>query len=291
VGSIEGFQLQKLAKVSFGRNNNPFILLLSMNLQLRLNSFLKRMAGIMFFLSFMNTFAQTGNVVLVEEFSETGCGACAEYDSAFQALTDKKAEKVAVISYHCFYSLDTFFTYNKAGDQRYSFYQIRSGFPSAMINGKKPGETSHLYFVNAPLIDTMYKEPPQFILEVKCVRSEKNKVKGAVLSIKATTLKDNPSKDLRLFVVATENNINYKEKYHTSAPNGLNNFNHIMRAILPDTNGMVISPLTKGKVNKAKVSYTNDDREINFKEVEFVVFVQNVATKEVLGATVVKEVR
>jgi hypothetical protein len=284
-------QLQKQIKVSFGRNNNPFILLLGMNLQFKMKTILKTFAGTIFFLSFMSTFAQTGNVVLVEEFSETGCGACAQYDSAFQALTDKKAEKVAVISYHCFYSLDTFFTYNKAGDQRYSFYQVKGGFPSAMINGKKPGETAHLYFVNASLIDTLYNTSPQFKLDVKCDRSEKNKVNSAVLSIKATALKDNPSKDLRLFVVATENNINYKEKYHASAPNGLNNFNHIMRAILPDTSGMVISAQTAGKVNKSKVSYTNDDREINFKEVEFIVFIQDVATKEVLAATVVKEAR
>ena len=54
--------------------------------------------------------SQTGRRVLVEEFSETGCGACAEYDSAFQVMTNANADKISVINYHCFYMLDTFFT-------------------------------------------------------------------------------------------------------------------------------------------------------------------------------------
>ncbi len=252
--------------------------------------FLKMTAGVILFISSSTSFAQTGNVVLIEVFSETGCGACAEYDSSFKALTDTNAAKVAVISYHCFYSQDPFLTYNRTGDQRYAYYKIKDGFPSAMVNGKKASETSaHLYFVKAPVIQTMYEQPAQFNLDVKCIRSEKNSLKKAELKLKVTALKDNPSKDLRLFVVVTENNIDYKERYHSTTSNGLNTFNHIMRAMLPDTNGIVMSSQTVGKVNKSTISYTNDDKEINFKEVQFIVFVQDIVSKEVLGATVVNE--
>jgi hypothetical protein len=59
--------------------------------------------------------------------------------------------------------------------------------------------------------------------------------------------------------------------------------------MLPDTNGIVISAAKAGKVSKAKLSYVNDDKEINFNEVEFVIFVQDMVSKEVLAATVVKE--
>ncbi len=254
------------------------------------NYIFKITVGVAIFVSAMTAFAQTGNVVLIEVFSETGCGACAEYDSSFKALTDTNADKVAVISYHCFYSQDPFFTYNRTGDQRYAFYKIKDGFPTAMVNGKKAGETSaHLYFVKAPVIQTMYNQPAQFNLDVRCVRSKKNNLNTAELKLKVTALKENPSKDLRLFVVATENNIDYKERYHSTTSNGLNTFNHIMRAMLPDTNGIVISPQTIGKVNKAIISYTNDDKEIHFNEVQFIVFVQDIVSKEVLGATVVKE--
>src|SRR6187549_2264384 len=81
--------------------------------------------------------AQNKNVVLIEEFTETGCGACSQYDSSFQALIKANEDKVALLNYHCFYQLDTFYTYYKACDQRYSVYKL-SGYPSGAANGKLP---------------------------------------------------------------------------------------------------------------------------------------------------------
>ena len=91
-----------------------------------------------------------------------------------------------------------------------------------------------------------------------------------------------------MFVVITENNINYEQRYHSKSTNGLNEFNHIMRAMLPDT-GNVIGAQTEGQVNKLKVNFTNDDKEINFKEVRIVVFIQDYDTREILGTAVTKE--
>jgi hypothetical protein len=246
-------------------------------------------AGVILLLLSLTSFAQSSNVVLVEEFSETGCGACAQYDSAFAALMNSSADKVAVISYHCFYTHDPFFQYNKTGDQRYAFYQIKDGFPSAMVNGKKAGATAHLYFVKGPLIDSVYMQPAQFRIDAQCIRQKKNNINSAELKLKVISLKNNPSPDLRLFVAVTENNIDYKERYQSTSPNGITHFNHIMRSLLPDTNGILINGNSTGKVNKIKISYSNDDKEINFKEVQFVVFIQDMISKEVLGTSVVKE--
>jgi hypothetical protein len=233
--------------------------------------------------------AQTGNRVLIEEFTETGCGACSQYDSAFQALTNANAEKVAVLNYHCFYALDTFYTYNKACDTRYAQYDL-TGFPSAAVNGKKPSPSSgHLSYVNQSLIDKLYDTPPQFKFDIKCKASNKGNSHSTKITVTATALKDYEGKDLRLLVVATENNINHEQRYHAKAVNGVNEFNHIVRAFLPDKEGTPIGDQKSGKVNTVKVAFTNDDKEINFKEVRIVAFIQDSKTHEIIGSAVTTE--
>jgi hypothetical protein len=229
---------------------------------------------------------QTGNRVLIEEFSETGCGACAQNDSAFKALMKKNADKVAIISYHCTYTLDTFYTYNKLCDEKYTYYDVK-GYPSAIINGTMPGPNiTHISYLNDFLIDKFYKKEPLFKFDISSTSGMKEKNHNATIKIKATSLKNIDSKDLRLYAVVTENNINYEERYHSKAINGLNEFDNIMRTFLPGREGTEIGEQTAGKENLVKVVYTNDDKEINYKEVRIVVFIQDVKTKEVLGATV-----
>ena len=92
-----------------------------------------------------------------------------------------------------------------------------------------------------------------------------------------------------VFIAITENNIDHEKRYNKKAVNGVNNFNHILRAHVPDQDGFLIGSQIKGKVNKIKTSYTNDDKEINYKEVRMVVFIQDVNTKVVLGAAVMNK--
>ena len=235
--------------------------------------------------------SQTGNVVLIEEFTETGCGACSQYDSAFQALTNFNADKVTVLNYHCFYQLDTFYTYNRSCDSRYSFYQITDGYPTVMVNGKRPGggKSAHMARVNQQVINTTYNVPPQFKLEISSEATDKNNPHSISIKVKATSLINNPSKDLKVFVAVTENNINYFERYHAKTPNGIEKFNHIIRAMLPDTGATAIGVQKIGKVNQIKVSYINDDKAIDFKEVRLVAFVQDMNTREILGTVVTTE--
>ena len=245
--------------------------------------------AILMFTSSIGSNAQTGNLVLIEQFTETGCGACAQNDSAFNALINANTDKVAVISYHCYYTLDPFYAYNKAGYDRYAFYQMKDGFPSAMVNGKKPNTNSaHLSYVKEPVINAAYNQPPQFKFNISCTSTGKGNIHSASINVIATALKANPSQNLRLFVVITENNINYEQRYHSKSTNSINEFNHIMRAMLPDT-GNVIGEQTEGKINKVKVIFTNDDKEINFKEVRIIVFVQDYETREILGTAVTND--
>jgi len=238
---------------------------------------------------FVSASSQTGRVVLVEEFVETGCSACAQYDSAFQAITDANADKVAVINFHCHYMLDPFYTFNKACDKRYEYYGL-SGFPTAMMNGRQPHPSSaHLSFVTPQRIDALYHQEPLFEFGFNCKSAGSGDARTANIQVTATALKDNPSETLALFVVVTENNINYEERYGSKSVNGINRFNHIMRAMLPGEDGTPIGAQTKGNVNTVNVTFTNDDKEINYREVRIVAFVQDAATREVLGAAVTKE--
>ncbi|HXH19230.1 MAG TPA: Omp28-related outer membrane protein [Chitinophagales bacterium] len=233
--------------------------------------------------------AQTGRVVLIEEFAETGCSACAQYDSAFQAITDAHADKVAVINFHCHYKSDPFYTFNKACDKRYAYYGL-SGFPCAMMNGRNPAPaSSHISFVTPARINALYSQEPQFEFDIQSKTTGSGNTRTARIEVAATSLKDNPSKDLALFIVVTENNIIYEERYGSKSVNGINRFNHIMRAMLPDEEGTPIGAQTKGKMNNVEVTFANDEKEINYTEVRIVAFVQDKTTKEVLGAAVTKE--
>ena len=45
----------------------------------------------------------------------------------------------------------------------------------------------------------------------------------------------------------------------------------------------------KGKAKTVKVTFTNDEKEMDYKEVRIVAFIQDAKTHEVLGTTVTKE--
>ena len=111
----------------------------------------------------------------------------------------------------------------------------------------------------------------------------------AKIKVTATALIDYPGNDLRLLVAVTENNINHEERYHKKSVNGVNEFNHIIRAFLPDIEGSPIGEQKKGKSNTVKVAFTNDEKEMNYKEVRIVAFIQDSKTHEVLGTAVSKE--
>lgn len=234
--------------------------------------------------------ANAQSVVLIEHFTETGCGACSQYDSTFNVLIKANTGKIAVINYHCFYSGDDFYKFNKGGDQRYNFYKITEGYPTAMVNGKKPSNSSaHLSYINANKINSIYNVPEKFKFQINVTPTGKGNVHSADINVTASSLINDQNKNLRLFVVAVENKINYKERYKQAAVNGINDFSNIFRAMLPDTNGIAIGVQTTGKINTAKVSYTNNDKEINFKEVQFIAFIQDINTKEVLGTVISNE--
>ena len=184
--------------------------------------------GLFLFIPFIYISAQTGHVVLIEEFTETGCGACSQYDSSFQALTNANAEKVVVINYHCFYSLDTFYTYYNACDKRSGFYNNIVGFPSALANGQLPEKnSSHLSYINQSLIDKLYNREPQFKFDIVSTSTGKGDHHRANIKVKATALIANPGKNLRLFIAITENNIDHEKRYNKKSVNGVNDFNHI----------------------------------------------------------------
>lgn len=228
--------------------------------------------------------AQTGRVVLVEEFTETGCSACAQYDSAFQAITDANAGKIALLNYHCFYMLDPFYQYYKACDARYNAYKLE-GYPCAMMNGKKPNANSaHQSFVTAQRINALYNQPELFKIDIASKSTGSDTAHSAKITVTAKALADNPSSELKLFVAITESNINYLERYGKASVNGVNEFNHILRAFLPDMQGTSIGAQTTGKTNTVKVDYANNEKEVNYKEVRIIAFIQDMTTLEVLGA-------
>jgi hypothetical protein len=85
-----------------------------------------------------------------------------------------------------------------------------------------------------------------------------------------------PSNALRLHCAIIEDDIQY------DAPNGLSHFDHIMRAMLPNTAGEEVN-VAVGETLRFSYSYTVDSGW-NPANLGVVAFVQDDATKEVLQA-------
>jgi hypothetical protein len=247
---------------------------------------MKKLIILLLTLFSINTSAQTNNVVLIEVFTETGCGACAQNDSAFQSIVKENEGKVAVIAFHCYYSLDRFYQYNKACDQRYVYYGLK-GYPSATVNGAKAGGTSeHLAYVTTPVIDKIYSKPKQFDISISTKGNMQGDKHTTEINVNTKSLNDFSEKDLRLFVAVTESNIDYEKRFKEKAVNEVKIFNNIFRTFLTDSLGKPMKNIHVNKENMEKFVLKSEDTGINYEEVRIVAFIQDINSKEILGAAV-----
>ena len=83
--------------------------------------------------------AQNQRVMLLESFTNTGCGPCAQYNPGMDALIANNADKIAAIKYHVNWpsAADPMYLHNtQENGARTSYYSINS-VPHVVIDGNR----------------------------------------------------------------------------------------------------------------------------------------------------------
>ena len=221
--------------------------------------------------------AQNQRVLLLESFTNTGCGPCAQYNPAMDALIANNADKIAAIKYHVNWpsANDPMFLHNTGENSaRTSYYSVNS-VPHVVIDGNRFSDNpGHL---NQSVINQLsVLESPMELRLTYEVDEVKNIITVFVMGRASTDIMGS----LKLYVGVIE-----KEIHFTSAPgpNGERDFYSVMKKMLPNSTGTVLDEMMAGDYftyvftwELANV-YNND-------QLDAIAWVQNSNTKEVYQA-------
>lgn len=215
-------------------------------------------------------------LVLIEEFTNTGCNPCASWSPLLDQVIEERLGDCIAIKYHSGYpdSNDEFYNYDKTSQQaRIDFYGV-TGVPTTFVNGMEIGErtTEMMHYA----IDYFLGQPSIHSLSVSKL------LNGHHLTVQ-TSLTPHTDianvADLRLFVAVIEEHIVADKPY----PNGEIHLNYTLRKMLTGGSGMQLAE--DGIV--ANQTYTYDTEwDIDFAadlgQLGVVAFVQDMNTKEVV---------
>ena len=151
-------------------------------------------------LLFTNYAAAQKPLVLIEEFTNTGCNPCAAWSPTLDQVINERLGDCIAIKYHSVYpdNGDEFYNYDPTAQQtRIDFYGV-DGVPATYVNGTVIGERTYEMMNTA--IDHFLSQPARYVLSVsKTIVNHQLSVNVAVTPQGS----EDPS-HLRLFVAAIE---------------------------------------------------------------------------------------
>ena len=233
-------------------------------------------ASIMMLFS-LNANAQNQRVLLLESFTNTGCGPCAAYNPAMDALIANNADKIAAIKYHVNWpsSADPMYLHNTAENgARTSYYNV-TGVPQVVIDGTRFSGNPNQ--VTQGIIDQLYAiESPMELLLTYEVNEAENTIAVHVMGRASIDIES----ELKLHVGVIEREIHFGS---APGPNGERDFYSVMKKLLPNSNGQNLGTL---KANDYfAYSFTWELANIyNMDQLDAIAWVQSSSTKEVLQA-------
>ena len=221
--------------------------------------------------------AQNQRVLLLESFTNTGCGPCAAYNPAMDALIANNADKIAAIKYHVNWpsSADPMYLHNTAENgARTSYYNV-TGVPQVVIDGTRFSGNPNQ--VTQGIIDQLYAiESPMELLLTYEVNEAENTIAVHVMGRASIDIES----ELKLHVGVIEREIHFNS---APGPNGERDFYSVMKKLLPNSNGQNLGTL---KANDYfAYSFTWELANIyNMDQLDAIAWVQSSSTKEVLQA-------
>ena len=215
-------------------------------------------------------------VILIEDFANVSCDPCVISNRILRDVEKEMGDKIAVIKYSTNFPSpsDPFYLGAKAfNDARMSYYNILFA-PTIIIDGIERPIPTDSSAVNTA-VSQRFSDEVLFSIEVK--DSISNSTMFIDVDATATNSSINIS-DYRLYAVILEETINYNDP---PGSNGETEFYNVMRSILPDNSGAVLSN-SNGSNNFNFSSQILNSWNIN--ELSAVVFIQNIETGEIMNA-------
>lgn len=194
--------------------------------------------------------------------------------------------KVILLAYQCNVEpkpLENDLLANKDCQQRKRFYGF-TYVPYACFNGRSAGNNFNPNSITDNLINQEFQKAPNFTFSI-ATRSTSVSPHSCAITVTATALSDYTSQSpISLFAAIIEDSIDYQKVYGQAAKNGKNDYNHVLRKLLPDTTGKNIGNQKAGQNNSAEFTYTNDEKYQNHKNIRVIAFIQDMGSKSILGA-------
>lgn len=218
--------------------------------------------------------------VLIEEFSNTGCGPCASYSEVLDTTVSYLLGDVVSVKYHGYYPdrNDVFYKNLKSDmDKKIVLYNV-TAYPTTVVNGKVVGNSLSGSYLKYAIEKNAFKDH-KFDIDVTADVANHNLHVKAVVTPASNVSNSN----LRLHVIVIE------EFYENAAvfKNGETHVRNITRQMLPDGDGYDLgSTLSQG----SQYNYETDWAITNFgdeKQLGVVAFLQDMQTKEVLATAYV----
>jgi thiol-disulfide isomerase/thioredoxin len=243
----------------------------------------KELSFLIFSLVFIvqNSFSQ--RIVLIEQFTNSGCPPCAaSTPPVFNYVNNNPADVVA-IGYHTSYPYsDSMYFENPVESSARVSYYGSFGVPQSFVDGNYYSNSSSNFIpVMANTINTRKAIANKYnISNVSTTINTNNlNTKIAFESLSASNVNDT----LRAHIVVIEKNV-LKSSYAASpGANSETNYEYVMRKMLPNQNGSFL--INRGLNGKDTITLNWAMQKIkNNAEVRVVAFVQNKNTKEVYMA-------
>ncbi len=222
--------------------------------------------------------AQNERMLLLESFTNTGCGPCAAYNPAMDALIAANPDKVAAIKYHVNWpsAADPMYLHNTTENgARTSYYGVNS-VPHVVIDGNR--YSSNPAQLNQNIINQLQslESPMEMRLSYEVDEAE-NTITVHVMGRTSTAVEGN----FKLYVGVIEREIHFNS---APGPNGERDFYSVMKKLLPGSGGQALGSLNSIDSYFA-YTYTWELANIyDMSQLDAIAWVQNSVSKEVVQA-------
>ncbi len=230
------------------------------------------------FLSGFGVKAQSQRMVLVEEFTQASCPACAQVNPAFNALLNANSDMIIPLKYQVWWpGTDPMYLQNPADvNTRVSYYQV-SGVPACQMDGN--AFTGYPPNLSQAMIDAEFSQPSAFTIQLS---HQFNTMLDSLTLTVVLTATQAVTGTLRLHTVLTENQILF-----TSPPgtNGESAFRQVMRKMIPGASGeLIASSWIAGQSQTFNYTLPVPDYYYNIRNLAVLAFIQEQSNKNIKQA-------
>ncbi len=226
----------------------------------------------------ISAIAQT-RVVLLEQFSNSGCPPCASSTPPILNYVNTNPDKIAAIVYHtAFPYVDSMYYENPVeSDARVNFYGS-FGVPYSILDGN--------YYRNnsANLLNSLNNTINNRAAVNTTFSISKNNIslvnRNLTGSIKFSSLNNNTSDDLAAFIVVVEKRVEKSDYKASPGNNSETYYSYVMRKFMTNVNGYTLTKKATNEEESIPFTWTVENFK-DLQELRIVAFVQNLSTKEV----------